>query len=633
MRFSFLALVLAISPSVWASGSPAIEVDNGDASYQFALAQMYRFEGAYEEALDAFKRAVAAAPEDPFLRLEFAEFLLQTGRVSEAVEHAETARRAAPRDLDVMRLLSSIHLRLADSSSRSLERAEEALSTVRQLDPQDTDARVTLGRIYLSRGEAAPAVEVLKEAQALEPRDRMVSSLLVDALAALGEPERAATELEELIADDPTFLRPRLALVSALSELGRLGDVIRILEEAPEEVTDNSDYLRQLAYAYYQVGSFDRSLEATEAWLERRPDDTRARYLAALNLSVAGRQDEAEAMLSELLEDEPQNIQFAVTLAEMVSSHGGRQEAIDLLRRQIATPDLAAQPDDLRRLTVMLVDLYSREGAWEELLALADEVIEPLLAEGDPLRLLRSRALEQLGRREEALADLERLERYPSLADQVAARRAVILQSLGRAAEAASALSRLVDSDDLGRLMLAAEALHEAGLFAEAVPVLQRAESLSNESLDVLFLLAASYERSGRPAEAEETFRRLLEIDGDFAPALNYLGYMWADADRNLDEALELIERAVALDPDNGAYVDSLGWAYFRKGDLEQAREHLERAASLVGNDAVVHEHLGDLYRAMGRVSDALTAYRRAIALEGENLDRVLRKLTEIEAE
>jgi len=127
-------------------------------------------------------------------------------------------------------------------------------------------------------------------------------------------------------------------------------------------------------------------------------------------------------------------------------------------------------------------------------------------------------------------------------------------------------------------------------------------------------------------------FEDLLEVEPDFAPALNYLGYMWAEQGENLDQALVLVRQAVTLDPDNGAYADSLGWTHFQLGQYEEAQDHLERAVELVGDDAIVFEHLGDLYEALGRLDEARELYRRALALEAENAEEVRRKLEGLSA-
>lgn len=127
------------------------------------------------------------------------------------------------------------------------------------------------------------------------------------------------------------------------------------------------------------------------------------------------------------------------------------------------------------------------------------------------------------------------------------------------------------------------------------------------------------------------TFRSLIEAEPDFAPALNYLGYMWAERGENLEAALDLVRRAVALDPDNGAYVDSLGWAYFQLGRLVEARSHLERASRLIPDDATILEHLGDAQVAAGDRAAGRESYRRAAALGGDNLRAVQKKLADLE--
>ena len=122
-----------------------------------------------------------------------------------------------------------------------------------------------------------------------------------------------------------------------------------------------------------------------------------------------------------------------------------------------------------------------------------------------------------------------------------------------------------------------------------------------------------------------------LEVAPDHAPTLNYLGYMWAEDGENLGEALELILRAVALDPDNGAYVDSLGWAYYQLGRFEEARGHLEWAARLIPSDPTIHEHLGDLYVILNDFTHAKASYEQAIELSGDNLDQVRSKLRSLD--
>ena len=108
-------------------------------------------------------------------------------------------------------------------------------------------------------------------------------------------------------------------------------------------------------------------------------------------------------------------------------------------------------------------------------------------------------------------------------------------------------------------------------------------------------------------------FRKVLSTDPRNAMALNYLGYMLADRGVRLDEALNLIKKAVQQEPQNGAYLDSLGWAYFKMGNYELAEESLHKAMDHIGNDPTVHDHMGEVYAKTGRLKLAAAQWERAL--------------------
>ncbi|HTK94449.1 MAG TPA: tetratricopeptide repeat protein, partial [Terriglobales bacterium] len=116
------------------------------------------------------------------------------------------------------------------------------------------------------------------------------------------------------------------------------------------------------------------------------------------------------------------------------------------------------------------------------------------------------------------------------------------------------------------------------------------------------------------------TFKRILAGDPQNASVLNYLGYMLADRGVRLEEALGYVKKAVELDPQNGAYLDSLGWAYFKIGNYEMAEENLRKAADRIGNDGTVLDHLGDLYQKTGRLRLAAAHWERALDAWGKTI-------------
>ena len=135
------------------------------------------------------------------------------------------------------------------------------------------------------------------------------------------------------------------------------------------------------------------------------------------------------------------------------------------------------------------------------------------------------------------------------------------------------------------------------------------------------FEYGAAAERAGLYDKAAELFKRAIELDpADAAQAYNYLGFMWADQNIHLDEAEDYIKRALAAEPENGAYLDSLGWLHYRQGKYEQAlAELLSAAAELKEEDPTVFEHIGDTYSMEKQTAKALEYWQKSLALDPDN--------------
>jgi len=112
-------------------------------------------------------------------------------------------------------------------------------------------------------------------------------------------------------------------------------------------------------------------------------------------------------------------------------------------------------------------------------------------------------------------------------------------------------------------------------------------------------------------------FRRVIAIDPKHAESYNFIGYMYAEKGVNLPEAIELIQKALALEPDNGYFIDSLGWAYYQQGRYPEALRELQRAVALAKDDPVLFDHLGDAYLKNGLASEAISAWERSLGVEG----------------
>ncbi len=624
MRIRALLLAALAAGSVAAvSASPL-----ADAPFRFMVAQSLALEGSYGEALAIYEQLVRDVPEEAFVRIEYAELLFRLGRLAEAAEQVAEARRIAPRDPGAARLFGQIHLQLAETDPAALERAREAFEELRVKTRRDLEAMVALGQIYLSQGRMDEAGDLFGELLDERPGDRMLMSFLIDALRRARRVEEAEARLADFLQQDPEFLRAWLSLAEIRSERGDHEAAAQTLERAREALPGEPEIERVLAIELYRIGEPERALAAVERLLAAHPGEAAGAYLRALVLLELEREEAAEGQLVALLADDPENLDAALLLAGVRERQGRMEEAaaaVDEVERRLRRRGAGERAS---RARLELAQIWARGGEWSRVLGIAEAAGES--AGGAEMSLLRAEALRQLERPEDALAALAAVPGDGPLGRRAAAGQAEILFELAREDEALARLRPLADSPEPDDLELAAEVYQRLERHADAIPLLLRAVELRPDSVATLFRLAASCERTGRVPEAERWFRELLELDPEFAPALNYLGYMWADLGMNLSEALDLVLRAVDLDPDNGAYVDSLGWAYFRLGRFDEARDHLERAATLEPDDAVIHEHLGDLYQAVGQLEQARDLYERALALDGDNEEKVRRKLREL---
>ena len=131
------------------------------------------------------------------------------------------------------------------------------------------------------------------------------------------------------------------------------------------------------------------------------------------------------------------------------------------------------------------------------------------------------------------------------------------------------------------------------------------------------FQYGAACERAGDPAAAVKQFEKCLGLDPDFPEALNYLGYLWADRGENLERARDLIERALKVQPDNAAYLDSMGWVLYRLKRHPEALEYMLRAVKAESPaDQTVLDHLGDVYAALNQFAEARAAWTKSLALK-----------------
>ena len=628
-------MIAAPVPAVAAGPKPA-------APHVFTVAKMLYGEGDYAGALAAFAEALALAPDDPYIRIEHAQVLARLAQAARsprargeqlqrAVAEAERARRAAPENVDVLRALGGIYLEVADGDPAALTAAQEAFEAVRRQQPTDIQALAALGRIYLDRGEPARAAELYRELAGQTPNNRLASTFLVEALVKADQRAEAEKVLADLLAAEPDAIETRLMLAELQSERADHRAALATLLAAPPELRDEPRLKRQLASELYLTGDLDAALATTESLLAAQPDNQFLALLRALVLSAQGQSEEALATVATLRARDPEDAALAGTEARLLQRLGRTDEAARALGALASRLESKGKTASAAEVRLELARLLFEARRFAE----AAAAVRPLTsgASGtfgsgsatDPAipaiagqaALVEADALLALGRHGEALDLLVRQPASPL----VAAKRAEALFRAGREEEARREVDGLAASGQPQAVLSVVQVYQRLERYDDSIPLLERLVGREPRLATASFLLGAAYERTGRREQAVAAFRRVLEVEPDFHAALNYLGYMWAERGENLEEALALVGRAVALDPDNGAYVDSLGWANFQLGRHDEARTLLERAVRLEPDDPTVHEHLGDVYRALGQTERAREVYRRALELASRGDD------------
>jgi tetratricopeptide (TPR) repeat protein len=218
--------------------------------------------------------------------------------------------------------------------------------------------------------------------------------------------------------------------------------------------------------------------------------------------------------------------------------------------------------------------------------------------------------------------------------------RAAALRRSDRSDAAIEVLKQLSESHgDIPSVQIAlADAYRQIENFEASLAPYARALELIGEPQEqhwiVYFARGIAHERLGRWGDAEADFRAALDLRPEQPQVLNYLGYSFLEMNENLDEALDLIDRAVTQRPDSGYIVDSLGWGLYRVGRYAEAVGHMERAVELLPVDPIVNDHLGDVYWAVGREREAEFQWHRALSFITDDTDpddveagRIRRKL------
>lgn len=621
-----------------------------------------------DEAIRAYKDAIQLDPlsAEPHVDLGELYFFFQSRR--------DLAEREAQEALKLDSTCVGAHLLLArlyaysyradgrtDSGSRAalIDRSIKSYEKVADLDPKHTEAWAMLAELYGIKNDTSRQIHALEKWSGSPiPNDTVFYNAVMNSDLA---PEQAYYRLSQLY----------------LSQ-GKSGAAISTAKRAYESNPESNDYARNLISILHLAGTSAEELRIYRGLMKSAASPAlMVGYGSAL--VRAGNYPEATGVLREYVSLDPSNASAVGLLAIAQRRANQRVAAIETLKAGIAKVDAGVRAE----LSFELAQTYEESGRNEEAIAQYEQVFEGLLGKGAQLqansqlfnevvnRLSRiyrrtgnqakSQSLLAKTRRVideqspmldlitiEALREDGKLREALELAEAAARRRpedrslkfteAIVLSEMKRFKESADLLLSMIKgapdtgADDAGIYLILSGVQLQAGQLKAAEESARKALALNPDDPQALIQLSSALDRTGQHEMSEKTLRDLLKREPDNATALNNLGYFMVQRGAGFQEALKLIEQAVAIDPIQGNFLDSLGWTYFKLGEMEKAREVLEKASVYSRRNSTIHEHLGDVLREAGRLSEARKQWEKALeySIEANEIARLKVKLKDV---
>ena len=615
MRYTFFCLLTLLigcataqQPQITLRSVPKKASPHPQAVTHFLRARFAEVAGQRDRAIEELQAAVQYDSTSATLYSTLARNLNAVRRFQDAVEPARRAVHIDPKNVQTRWL----YYHALSRGLRDTTTAIDQLNAIVRLAPRDLSAYHQLLQIYNARGQRSKVITVLDSIVAIPGQGTREKLFAAENYHRLRAYDKATQIYRNILEDDPNnddlLFKLGITHLSRADTLSAEQNFRRIIARQDYRVTKETvPVWVQLVHIYSHKHHLNRLLEEPDTHLVNQLGNVLLRM-------VKGRHDHdermlfadmAESVLNHQLQTDPENQTLLGTKARLLLDTGRTAEA----RKTYRHANLQGEKTEYH---LGIAHSYRVEENW----ASAQQILEELHRNTRPEN-----------------------EYY----DQVAFDLARVYLRQNEIASARTIYQQAVDARPKNtgfRYELARTYLFDRN-WEKAIPLLEPlvADTEDNpEFLEhVLFDLGRSLERAGQYDRAVAIFQRLLALDQDHADASNYLGYMLAERGERLTEAKKLIERALKIDPENGAYLDSLGWVYYQLKQYENAARWLDRALTveeetlrqtnpnspivdgLRENLAVIHEHAGDTAHKMGDFSRASHHYERAIEFDPDN--------------
>lgn len=460
------------------------------------------------------------------------------------------------------------------------------------LDPSAVSAYMELMYLNWQAGNKKRAFEIAEKIDLLDGKNPKTTNYMATFYLVANQPDKAKDFLNKTLELDPDNETATVYLAAYYYADNKLEKSAEYWNKFLKQQPDSATGYLQLGLVQEKLGMSEEALASYERVISIKPEAKEAYLSKARIYEATGRIKLAVAEYEKYIEVFPDNFYVLMYLGKCYFEDGrydGAQEAFARSKKGLSG-------QDAQTASYWLGLVYAKMGN----IAKAAQEFEPLFA------------------------------KQPANAS-LAARLGYYYSLLRRYSKAEKKFRCAQQADPLNHEIFYLQGLNytDWGKYDKAVKSFEKAVSLNPEFDDAYFFLGSAFDKKGDFESARKAFLRALEINPDHCAAMNYLGYSYADKNINLAEAEKLLERAVALEPRNGAFLDSLGWLYYRQEKYEQAKKYMILAANL-SRDPLICEHLGDVYVELGKLNDAWIAYALSCDFAGEKSAR--RKLEMVRA-
>ncbi|MBI1841579.1 MAG: tetratricopeptide repeat protein [Verrucomicrobia bacterium] len=514
----------------------------------------------------------------PPRRVEKEEALAQALTAYEEARAEAYARFAAG-------LVHDIH----DEEKQALENFEKSV----EADPSQEGLALDVARRHLAQKEPERAIAFLREAMK-RSRSGILPAFMASIHVSLGQTNEAIVANQEAIKRSPTLLIGYHNLANLYSQKGQADEAMKVLEQASQISNPSPQYLVELAELWL---GFPQSKPERTALTRKRAGELLDRILKLKNLPtpllqraadgymLLGQNAKAIDLYLKLVEQYPQVTPIRERLADLFLQSRDSKRAIEQMELLVKE-----EPSRYPQAYVILGSLALQDGKYKD----AEDYLRKAVVLAPKYESAHyDLAIAQVngGRVRQGLDTLEDA-------------RARFGETFQTEFFAGIAYARLKEYSNAVARLTTAE-------------IIARAKETNRLTHLFYFQLGSSLERNKNLEEAEKAFRKVLEMKPDFSEAMNYLGYMWVENGMKLQEARGLIEKAVKIEPKNGAFLDSMAWVMFKLGKPKEALVWMKKAMEYSTDpDPTLWDHLGDIQSAAGDAAQAAVSWKKALGLE-----------------